>query len=97
MSASSHLATPRPPAVVVPRVVAVIAAAGAIGAGLSACSPDEHASDAPYTAPSVVTGDQAPPGEGTGVDGHSGKATASLQGRQASPSAPPPSPPSAMR
>ena len=85
MSASSHLATPATGRRRTARVVEVIAAAGAIGAGLSACSPDEHASDAPYTAPSVVTGDQAPPGEGTGVDGHSGKATASLKDAKGKP------------
>ena len=88
MSASSHLATPESPvAALAPavgrrrtaRVVAVIAAAGAIGAGLSACSPDEEASDAPDTTPSGGTGNQAPPGDVSGVDGHSGKATAELK------------------
>ena len=79
MSASSHLATPATGRRRTARVVAVIAAAGAIGAGVAACSPDEEASDAPYTTPSVVTGDQAPPGDVSGVDGHSGTATASLK------------------
>jgi len=85
MSASSHLATPATGRRRTARVVAVIAAAGAIGAGVAACSPDEEASDAPYTTPSVVTGDQAPPGDVSGVDGHSGKATASLKDAKGKP------------
>ncbi|QRY62800.1 superoxide dismutase family protein [Gordonia sp. PDNC005] len=45
------------------RVLAVVAAAGAAGAVLAGCSPDEHPSDVPGTRPAVITGDQVQPGD----------------------------------
>ncbi len=45
------------------RVLAVVAAAGAAGAVLAGCSPDEHPSDVPGTRPAVITGDQVKPGD----------------------------------
>ncbi|MGV9709286.1 superoxide dismutase[Cu-Zn] [Gordonia sp. NPDC003424] len=57
MTASSHkLSTAR-------RTLVVLAGAGLVGAALAACTPDEQATDVPGTTPSVVTGNQAPPGE----------------------------------
>ncbi|WAC53785.1 superoxide dismutase[Cu-Zn] [Gordonia sp. SL306] len=51
------------------RTLAVLAAAGIVGAALAACTPDEPATDTPGTTPSVVTGNQAPPGEVDDADG----------------------------
>lgn len=45
------------------RVLAVLAAAGAAGAVLAGCTPDQHPTDAKGTTPSVITGDQARPGD----------------------------------
>ncbi|MEE3849898.1 superoxide dismutase family protein [Gordonia sp. LSe1-13] len=51
------------------RTLAVLASAGIAGAALAGCSPDEEPTDAPGTTPSVVTGNQAPPGEVDDADG----------------------------
>ena len=45
------------------RVLAVLAAAGAAGAVLAGCTPDQHPTDAEGTTPPVITGDQARPGD----------------------------------
>lgn len=45
------------------RVLAVLAAAGAAGAVLAGCTPDEHPSDVEGTRPAVLTGDQVVPGD----------------------------------
>ncbi|MFW0783169.1 superoxide dismutase family protein [Gordonia sp. CPCC 206044] len=65
------------------RTLAVLAAAGIAGAALAACTPDEPVSDTPGTTPSVVTGNQAPPGDVDDADNvpasPEGEATASLE------------------
>lgn len=68
MTASSHSGTPVGRRRTV-RTLIALASAGAIGTALAACSPNEEPGDAPYTTPSVVTGDQAPPGDLDVVDG----------------------------
>ncbi|MDL9946687.1 superoxide dismutase family protein [Gordonia sp. ABSL11-1] len=64
------------------RTLAVLASAGIVGGALAACTPDEPPTDAPGTTPSVVTGNQAPPGEVDDADGigssPKGNATANL-------------------
>ncbi|MCF8588629.1 superoxide dismutase family protein [Gordonia sp. HY285] len=45
------------------RVLAVIAAAGVAGAALAGCTPDQYPTDEKGTTPSVITGDQAQPGD----------------------------------
>ena len=51
------------------RSVLALGAAGAIAAALAGCTPDEPRSDTPGTTPSVVTGNQAPPGSVDDADG----------------------------
>ncbi|MDY6809229.1 MAG: superoxide dismutase family protein [Actinomycetota bacterium] len=51
------------------RTLAVLASAGIAGGALAACTPDEPPTDVPGTTPSVVTGNQAPPGEVDDADG----------------------------
>ncbi|WP_026919126.1 superoxide dismutase family protein [Gordonia shandongensis] len=51
------------------RVVAALAVAGGATLALAACTPHEESSDAPYTTPSVVTGDQVAPGDVVNADG----------------------------
>ncbi|MFZ2509956.1 MAG: hypothetical protein WAW85_02545 [Gordonia sp. (in: high G+C Gram-positive bacteria)] len=51
------------------RVLATLAAAGIAGVALTACTPDEHASDVPGTTPPVITGQQAIPGDLVNADG----------------------------
>ncbi|GAC70047.1 superoxide dismutase family protein [Gordonia soli] len=51
------------------RTLAAVASIGAIGGALVGCTPDEPPTDAPGTTPSVVTGNQAPPGEVDPADG----------------------------
>lgn len=64
------------------RGIAVAATAGAAGLALAACTPDEPPTDVPGTTPSVVTGNQAPPGQLDDADGIGAssqeKATATL-------------------
>lgn len=45
------------------RTMAVLAAAGIVGGAVAACTPDDPSTNVPGTTPSVVTGNQAPPGE----------------------------------
>ncbi|WOC12683.1 superoxide dismutase family protein [Gordonia sp. MP11Mi] len=45
------------------RVLAVLAAAGVAGAALAGCTPDQYPTDEKGTTPSVITGDQAQPGD----------------------------------
>lgn len=45
------------------RVIAAVAAAGGAVLALSACTPNEHASEVEGTTPAVVTGDQVAPGD----------------------------------
>ncbi|MCF8603148.1 superoxide dismutase family protein [Gordonia sp. HY442] len=45
------------------RVLAVLAAAGAAGAVLAGCTPDQYPTDEKGTTPPVITGDQARPGD----------------------------------
>lgn len=76
MTASSHKpSTAR-------RMLVVLAGAGIVGGALAACTPDEPISSTPGTTPSVVTGNQAPPGAvspGDDIpDSSKGDATASL-------------------
>lgn len=51
------------------RVLATLAAAGIAGVALTACTPDEHASDVPGTTPPVITGQQVIPGDLVNADG----------------------------
>ncbi|MGB3696483.1 MAG: superoxide dismutase family protein [Gordonia sp. (in: high G+C Gram-positive bacteria)] len=50
------------------RVIAAVAAAGGAALALSACTPNEHATDVPGTTPAVVTGDQVTPGDVVNAD-----------------------------
>ena len=45
------------------RTTAALAAAGLAAVALTACSPNEHPTDAPGTTPPIVTGDQALPAD----------------------------------
>ncbi|GAB17591.1 superoxide dismutase [Gordonia effusa NBRC 100432] len=55
------------------RAVAAVGATGVVAVGLVACSNGEEPTDVPGTTPSVITGDQAPPGEVTVPGGSSEK------------------------
>ncbi|GAA1482200.1 superoxide dismutase family protein [Gordonia sinesedis] len=51
------------------RSVAALSAAGALGVALVGCSPNEPVSNTPGTTPSVITGNQVPPGSVVADDG----------------------------
>ena len=63
------------------RSVLALGAASAIAAALAGCTPDEPRSDTPGTTPSVVTGNQAPPGSVDDADNipNSAKESATAQ------------------
>ncbi|MGO3326236.1 superoxide dismutase family protein [Gordonia sp. (in: high G+C Gram-positive bacteria)] len=56
------------------RVLAVLAAAGAAGAVLAGCTPDQYPTDEKGTTPPVITGDQAQPGDEVNAGTSSGGA-----------------------
>ncbi|MFW0789317.1 superoxide dismutase family protein [Gordonia sp. CPCC 205333] len=58
------------------RVATAVGATGVVALGLAACSNGEEPTDVPGTTPSVITGDQAPPGDVKSSDGESEKAGA---------------------
>ncbi len=60
------------------RVLGTLAAAGIAGFALTACTPDEHASDVPGTTPPVITGQQAIPGDLVNADDVKSPAGASV-------------------
>lgn len=68
------------------RALTALSAAGAITAVVAGCSPNEPISDSPGTNPSVITGNQVPPGSVTPEDGSpaspTGEAVADVRNTQ---------------